>query len=1241
LRPKGLQCVPQGRNELRHCVRVPLTQMAVYDSDYVETIKERFSRSKERVGSGSYKTVYKGFDHDTGCECAWNQIKLDRLKSAERGRLQEEIKILSSLNHANIINFYDFHVDEEKQRIVFITELMTAGTLRQFVLKSRQPAKLKVIKRWCIQILKGLMYLHSQNIIHRDLKCDNIFINGSSGEVKIGDLGLSTVMTKTHAESVIGTPEFMAPEVYDEHYTEKVDTYAFGMCFLEMMTQEYPYSECTNAAQIYKKVTGGKPPGALLRIDDGDVRDFIELCIGPFEDRPAPSELLEHSFFSSVVPNGTETEADKLPVRVLPRGHEGSQPLPNPLQSPLHSGSNSTATSSGPGNAGIPGSAPGNGTAQGGLPQMGKQANLSSNNGVAQAQAPSGAVAAPVNGAHSAASTQGEGTPAVPTSAPPTSGATSDLPAAHVRSQDGARTIASLPDHLNAKVTVVGLDSPLITGSSPGRTRGTDSSPGNVTLERQSASGEVTFLHDDETQSVDSVVFAKLQLLIGETMKEITFPFDFTRDTPLEVASEMAENLGQLDLDSDWLAKQIEERVEELRIRVNAHGNSPEHPGQVHNSPSLFPRGQRTAAIDDIHEVVIMPVLQIPPQIQGRLSTELVSGPGIANPTMEHAPSMVTQAVGAPAPAPAQAQAQAQAQYTLISAPAEQQAEVPTAGTPAVGKEQDPSRFPVPQGLDEAPGLSSEQQLPVVSPAGSRTGAEDHVPLIHNTVSGTAAGSQQESGQVAPSAEVPPIPSDTMSPPVDGTVTTGGSAQTPQHKVTQQQAPQQQKTPQQQVPQSEAPVAAPAASVPASASATNDSQTGAADTGSQESSHPGAGTTAAQLPFLPTESAPEIVRKSSADSNLVRQEQNVGQAKSSQNLAVPAGHVVREEDFEERKIHELSEMDEEIKDLNCKISEMRITLKSLTEKRVVVFQELETWRDEQHTDNEKIREPQEPVAIGAPAAVGSKPISPAANSTGDSKAVPAAPTEAGAVGGATGAAAVPTAGGSGVPTAGGAAAAAGTSGAGAAAVPTAGATGVPTAGGPAVPTAGGSGVPTAAGGAAVAAGTSGAGTAAVPTAGATGVPTAGGPAVPTAAGGAAAAAGTSGAGTAAVPTTGGAGVPTAAAPGAVPKPKEDPAKPKDAGSCLVTEAMRKQADSFSLKKGKKKEDPPLQGLPPNGNGGVLMMNHNGGEAIVLNSSGVPVTHQWDNGTSQWDNGTSQWENGTLRSEPLRAMSETS
>ena len=117
-------------------------------------------------------------------------------------------------------------------------------------------------------MLEGLAYLHKNDppIIHRDIKCDNIFINSNSGDIKIGDLGLST--RNTHADSVLGTPEFMAPELYEEHYGVGVDIYAFGMATLEMLTREMPYKECQNAAQIYKKVLNGQFPLSLERIND-------------------------------------------------------------------------------------------------------------------------------------------------------------------------------------------------------------------------------------------------------------------------------------------------------------------------------------------------------------------------------------------------------------------------------------------------------------------------------------------------------------------------------------------------------------------------------------------------------------------------------------------------------------------------------------------------------------------------------------------------------------------------------------------------------------------------------------------------------------------------------------------------------------------------------------------------------------------------------------------------------------
>lgn len=171
-------------------------------------------------------------------------------------------------------------------------------------MKKAKSVKLKVVKNWCNQILSGLNYLHTREppIIHRDIKCDNILINGTSGVVKIGDLGLATnILSFTGTKlSIIGTPEFMAPEYYEEVYNEKVDIWAFGMCLLEMATLEYPFAECTNPAQIFKKVSSGGKPRALLRLKDADIIEFLEECLAPVETRKSAAELLQHPFLQNL-----------------------------------------------------------------------------------------------------------------------------------------------------------------------------------------------------------------------------------------------------------------------------------------------------------------------------------------------------------------------------------------------------------------------------------------------------------------------------------------------------------------------------------------------------------------------------------------------------------------------------------------------------------------------------------------------------------------------------------------------------------------------------------------------------------------------------------------------------------------------------------------------------------------------------------------------------------------------------
>lgn len=125
-------------------------------------------------------------------------------------------------------------------------------------------------------------------------------------------MGLAAIVGNSHsAHSVLGTPEFMAPELYEENYTEMVDIYSFGMCVLELVTMEIPYSECDNVAKIYKKVSSGRSPNALAKVTDPEIRAFIEKCIvAQPRARPSAAELLDDPFFDDIVSDDDNRDDD-------------------------------------------------------------------------------------------------------------------------------------------------------------------------------------------------------------------------------------------------------------------------------------------------------------------------------------------------------------------------------------------------------------------------------------------------------------------------------------------------------------------------------------------------------------------------------------------------------------------------------------------------------------------------------------------------------------------------------------------------------------------------------------------------------------------------------------------------------------------------------------------------------------------------------------------------------------------
>lgn len=280
---------------------------------------DRYICFNDVVGRGSYKVVYRAYDTNNGNEVAWNQIALCRLEKNETQMVVDEVLLLEKLSPQNkyIVDFLTAWYDEEKGNVVFITELALGGTLKNYILHIEK-INMRVIKKWCIQILKGLRFLHRNNIAHRDLKCNNIFMHPRSGDIVIGDLGLAKEK-RCNFNSVIGTPEYMAPEMFDEEYDEKIDIYAFGMCFLEMITKEVPFSECKGVGQIYKKITSGAKPEALQRVKNAKAKRIIEVCLNyDPKQRPSADNLVHDPFFRVVIDledddeNLTETPSSEI-----------------------------------------------------------------------------------------------------------------------------------------------------------------------------------------------------------------------------------------------------------------------------------------------------------------------------------------------------------------------------------------------------------------------------------------------------------------------------------------------------------------------------------------------------------------------------------------------------------------------------------------------------------------------------------------------------------------------------------------------------------------------------------------------------------------------------------------------------------------------------------------------------------------------------------------------------------------
>ena len=191
---------------------------------------------------------------------AMKRIRLTTLSQKEKETALNEIRILASLNHKNIIGYKESFIDQTSNTLNIIMEYADDGDIETKIkenIKKRLYFSENTIWNWVIQILEGIYYLHSNKIMHRDLKGANIFLM-KNGILKLGDLGVSKIAKMGFAQTQTGTPYYCAPEIWKEQpYNDKCDIWSLGCIIYEICSLRPPFKG-TSFKNLYYNISLGK-----------------------------------------------------------------------------------------------------------------------------------------------------------------------------------------------------------------------------------------------------------------------------------------------------------------------------------------------------------------------------------------------------------------------------------------------------------------------------------------------------------------------------------------------------------------------------------------------------------------------------------------------------------------------------------------------------------------------------------------------------------------------------------------------------------------------------------------------------------------------------------------------------------------------------------------------------------------------------------------------------------------------
>ena len=199
---------------------------------------ENYERLKV-VGRGAFGTVYLCRRKSDNRRVIVKQIPVEQLSKLDRQATLNEVKVLAMLHHPNIIEYYSNFI-QDRAGMMIVMEYAAGGTLFDYLEEKKTVTGVflseEEISRLFAQIVLPMHLVHSRQILHRDLKTQNIFLTKNRNHVKIGDFGISKILaSKSKAFTVIGTPCYISPELCEgKPYNQKSDVWALGCVLYEM-----------------------------------------------------------------------------------------------------------------------------------------------------------------------------------------------------------------------------------------------------------------------------------------------------------------------------------------------------------------------------------------------------------------------------------------------------------------------------------------------------------------------------------------------------------------------------------------------------------------------------------------------------------------------------------------------------------------------------------------------------------------------------------------------------------------------------------------------------------------------------------------------------------------------------------------------------------------------------------------------------------------------------------------------